>query len=166
VVVGVIGAAVALAAGCGGAGTDVGGVEVAIASALAESLDASDGAVVVTCPEDASLDEGSEVVCDVAVDGAPAPPVPIVVGSGGRATLAAAVLPTGAAEAHLAEVVRAPDGAEVRCGDAPLVVAEVGDTFRCEVTIADQPTRAYDVEVTGLDGEVRPRQVPIGVAAG
>ena len=92
--------------------------------------------------------------------------MPVTIGSGGRAMLTVAVIPTQAAEAHVADVLHLGLTAQVSCGDTTLLVGPVGATFRCEVVEGDRPGRAYELEVTSLDGDVRYRAVPFGVAAG
>jgi hypothetical protein len=155
----------AVLAGCGGGGSEVADAERALAAALAGDLGVEEDDVLVTCPPDADLSAGAELTCEVSVEGAGAQAVPVAMGDGGRATLAAAVIPTDAAEDHLASTLGL-DGAMVSCGDVALLVGTVGETFRCEVADGDDPARAYELEVTSVTGEVRHRLLPVGVAAG
>jgi hypothetical protein len=149
---------VALAA-CGDGDGRVADTEVAIAGVLADRLADADlqGEVVVACPDDADLDTGSRLVCDVAVGGASAQPVAFDVGPEGELALAASVIPTVAAEAYLAGELStaAGDEVEVSCGDRPLLVGDVGDRFECDAVRSDGAVFEVAVEITGLDGAVR-----------
>lgn len=152
-------AAALVAAGLLGACSEpqdrVGDAEAGIADAFAERLAVED--VVVTCPDDAELESGTDLACEVSVGGAEPQPVAFAVGEGGAVSPAVAVIPTAAVEEYLAvELATAAEGAvEVDCGDAPLAVHDVGGTFPCEVVRASDGA-AFDVtvEVRSLDGSV------------
>ena len=152
-------AVVALAAGCG-ADDRVADTEAAIASVLAQRLDEPAAAVAVACPDDADLDEGSTIECEVAISGSDAQRVGLEIGAEGGATLTSAVIPAEAAEAYLVTELSGPAQSEVTvdCGPRPLLVGAVGDTFTCEV-VRETDGVAFDVtvEVAALDGTVRYR---------
>jgi hypothetical protein len=154
----VVAASVALAA-CGDGADRVAETETAIAGVLEERLtDAGlEGEVAVTCPDDADLEAGSRLVCDVAVGAAGAQAVAFDIGPEGELALAVSVIPAVAAEDHLAGELSAAagDDVEVSCGDEPLLVGEVGDQFECEAVRGDGATFTVAVELTGLDGAVR-----------
>lgn len=151
--------AVGLLAACGGDGQGgVARIEEAIASAVVEAVALDDDEVAVTCPDDASLDEGAELTCDVAVGGADAQAVPFSIDLERRVVLAAAVIPTAAAEAHVAEELAGDQ--EVACGDGALLVGAVGSTFRCEARGDDTAEQVVEVSISSLDGAVRVRLVP------
>lgn len=155
VAVAVVAVAVVGAAGCGSSSDPVGEAEEGIAAALAERLEAAD--VTVSCPDDADLDDGSNLACDVTVDGAPPQTVPFAIGSGGAVSPAVAVIPTSAVEAYLvSELTTAAEGeVEVDCGDAALVLHDVGETFGCTVErVTDGAGFEVTVEVRSLDGSV------------
>ena len=143
-----------LVAGCGSEDR-VAEAEVGIAAALAERLEVDD--VVVTCPDDAELEDGSSLACDVAVGGAEPQPVPFSIGDGGTVSPSAAVIPTAAVEAYLAsELATAAEGeVDADCGDAPLLVHEVGSTFECTAErLTDGALFEVTVEVRSVDGSV------------
>lgn len=147
-------ALLALAAACSD-DDRVGDAERGIAEVLAERLDVDD--VTVSCPEDAALDAGTTVACDVVVGGAEPQPVPFAIGDGGAVSPAVAVIPTSAVEDYLAtELAVAAEGAvEADCGDAPLVVHDVGETFACTVErTSDGAAFDVSVEVRSIDGSV------------
>jgi len=133
----------------------VGEAEEGIAQVLAERLDGA--TVVVTCPEDADLEEGASLSCDVAIGDADPLEVPFEVGASGSVRLAASVLPTPAVEQHLRTELAGPAEGEVEvdCGDDPLLVRDIGGTFMCDVTrITDGVGFTVAVEVQSLDGSI------------
>lgn len=142
---------------CGGEADRVGEAEDGIATALDERLGDDAAAVAVTCPDDAVLDAGATLACDVAVGDGDPQPVPFAIGDGGSVSPAVAVIPTAAVERYLAtELATAAEaGVEADCGDAPLVVHDVGETFACTVVRSTDGAR-FDVtvEVRSLDGSV------------
>ena len=134
--------------------------EAAIAAVLAERLDRPVADVGVSCPEDAPLDDGSTLTCDVTVGAGTSQPVAFAIAEGGVARLESAVIPVQSAEDYLAAELAGPaaSGVEVGCGDDELLVVEVGGEFTCDaVRTADQVTFVVRVEVTSLDGTVRYR---------
>lgn len=148
-------------AGCGEDPVDP-GVEAAagVAAVVAERLGADAGAVDVTCPEDLDVEASPSFSCSVAVAGARPVDLPLSVGADGAVELRRAVVPTDAAEAYLAQELAGPAEGEVRadCGEAPLLVADVGDELVCEVVrSADGAVRTVTVTVLALDGTVRYR---------
>lgn len=146
--------ALAVAAGCGT--TDrVAEAEEGIAAALAQRLAVDE--VRVSCPDDAELDDGSTLACDVAVGGGDPQPVAFTIGSGGAVSPAVAVIPTTSVEEYLAsELAVAAEGEVVAdCGGAALVVHDVGETFTCTVDrVSDGARFEVTVEVRSLDGSV------------
>jgi hypothetical protein len=155
----VLAASLVAVAACGDGGDRVAETEVAIAGVLGDRLaDAGlDGDVTVSCPDDAELEAGSRLVCDVAVGDAAAQAVALDIGAEGELALAVSVIPAVAAEEYLAAELStaAGDDVEVSCGDEPLLVGEVGDRFECEAVRADGAAFTVAVELTGLDGAVR-----------
>jgi hypothetical protein len=147
-------AAVALGA-CGSEQDRVGEAEAGIAEVFADRLAVDD--VAVACPEDAELEAGTELACTVSVGGADPQEVAFAIGDGGAVRPTVAVIPTAAVEGHLAvELAAAAEGeVDADCGDAPLVVHDVGGTFTCAVVRASDGV-AFDVtvEVRSLDGSV------------
>ncbi len=156
-------ALVALAAGgCGSeeAADPVAEAEAGLAAVLAERLDAEVDDVAVACPEDLVVEAGVEFACDVAVAGADAVAVDLAVAADGTVELRRAVVPTAAVEDYLATELAGPaEGpVEPRCGDHPLVVADVGDELRCQVErTADGAEHDVVVTVLAVDGTVRYR---------
>jgi hypothetical protein len=151
--------AAGLLAACGSADR-VGETEDAVAAVLAERLDHEIDAVEVTCPDDADLADGASLECEVAVDGEGPQALALEIGAEGNARLISAVIPTSAAEAYLVDELAGPaqSDVEVDCGDAPLLIGAVGDTFTCEAVRASDGA-AFDVtvELTAVDGTVRYR---------
>lgn len=128
-----------------------------IAAALADRLDEPVDDVVVTCPDDALLEDGSDLTCEVAVGDADPQPVPFTIAEGGSVRPASAVIPTPAIVAHLESELATPaEGAvEVDCGDAPLVVKDVDDTITCDVVrTADGVAFTVEVAIRSLDGSI------------
>lgn len=146
---------------CGEEEVDPGAEAAAgVAAVLAERLDASPDEVVVTCPDDVSVEPGIDFVCAVAVAGADPVDIDLAVGDDGTVQLRRAVVPTEAAEAYLVAELTAPAEGPVTadCGSAPLLVADVGTDVRCEVVrSSDGAVRAVTVTVLALDGTVRYR---------
>lgn len=142
---------------CGGGADRVGEAEQGIASALGARLGDDAAEVEVSCPDDAVLDPGATLACEVAIgDGAPQP-VPFAIGDAGAVSPAVAVIPAAAVERYLAAelATAAETGIEADCGEAPLLVHDVGETFVCAVVRSSDGTR-FDVtvEVRSLDGSV------------
>lgn len=154
-----LGAAVAAALALGACGeTDrVGEAEDGIASALGERLGADAGSVEVSCPDDAVLDAGATLECEVAVGDGDPQAVAFAIGEEGAVSPAVAVIPTDAVETYLAAELATAAESEVTadCGDSTLVVHDVGGTFTCSVVRASDGA-AFDVtvEVRSLDGSV------------
>jgi hypothetical protein len=83
--------------------------------------------------------------------------VPFAIGEAGSVSPAVAVIPTAAVERYLAtELATAAEaGVDVDCGEAPLVVHDVGETFACTVVrSSDGASFDVTVEVRSLDGSV------------
>jgi len=165
----VLAVAIVLAA-CGDDAPDpVSEAETGVAAVIADRLEAGAGDVVVTCPEDVEIEAGAAFTCAVAVGGADSVDVPLAVTADGTIELRRAVVPTAAAEAYLAaELAGAAEGpVEPDCGDAPLLVADVGAELRCEVVrTADGAVRPVVITVLALDGTVRYRVEPPATVPG
>lgn len=154
-----------LVAGCDSGPTPVDEAEAAIAGLVAARVDADVEDVVAACPDDATLEAGTELTCTVAVDGEQPVEVAFVFGDeeGSPAELRRAVIPTADAETYLAgELEVAAEGpVELDCGTGSLLVRNVGGTFRCRVErVADGAEFTVTVTVVGLDGTVRHRVDP------
>jgi hypothetical protein len=160
---------VALAA-CGDDEADPGAEAAAgVAGVVAERLGTDVADVVVTCPEELDIEATPSFTCSVSVADAEPVDVPLSVASDGTVELQRAVVPTDAAETYLEGELAGPAEGDVDadCGEAPLLVADVGDDLSCEVVrAADGATRTVTVTVLGLDGTVRYRVEPAGTVAG
>jgi hypothetical protein len=135
----------------------IGEAEEGIASVLGERLGDDATAVAVTCPDDARLDPGATLECEVAIDDADPQAVAFAIGEEGSVSPAVAVIPTAAVERYLvAELAAAAEGeVTADCGDATLVVHDVGETFECTVVRAsDAAEFDVTVEIRSLDGSV------------
>lgn len=156
---------VAIAAGCSSGPTAVDEAEAAIAALVAERVPVEESSVTASCPDDATFLAGTELACDVLVGDDDPVEVLFAFGpeAGAPAELRRAVIPTEAAEEHLAGQIQvsAEGPVEVDCGDQTLLVREVGGTFRCQV-VRSSDGAVFDVSVTvlGLDGTVRHRVEP------
>ena len=152
---------VVLLAACGDDDADPGAeAEDGVAGVVAERLDAEAADITVTCPEDLEVEPGLDFTCEVAVQDAEPVDLDLTVADDGTVELRRAVIPTEAAESYLSEqlapTAEGPVGAD--CGDEPLLVADVGDELRCEVTReSDGAVRPVVVTVLSLDGSVRYR---------
>lgn len=148
-------------AGCGDDGPDpIAEAEAGVASVIADRLEAKREDIVVTCPEELELEPGVDFVCAVGVGPAAPVDVALLVAEDGTVELTRAVIPTAAAEAYLAAELTGPAEGPVQphCGDAPLLVADVGDELRCEVVrTTDGAVRPVVLTVLALDGTVRYR---------
>jgi hypothetical protein len=142
---------------CGGETDRIGEAEQGIASALGERLGDDAGEVEVTCPDDAVLDPGATLGCEVAIGGGAPQPVPFAIGEAGAVRPAAAVIPTAAVERYLAAELATAAETDIQadCGEASLVVHDVGESFVCTVVRSSDAAR-FDVtvEVRSLDGSV------------
>jgi hypothetical protein len=135
----------------------VGEAEDGIAAVLGERLGADGGAVEVSCPDDAELETGDTLECEVVVDDGDPQAVAFAIGEEGSVSPTAAVIPTGAVEDYLAaELATAAEGeVAVDCGESALVVHDVGGTFTCTaVRTSDGVVFDVTVEVRSLDGSV------------
>ena len=134
--------------------------EAGVQAVLVERLDADPEDIVVTCPDDLAVAPGSTFACSVAVGEADPIDVDLAVADDGVVELRRAVVPTSAAETYLEGELAGPAEVPVTvdCGDAPLLVADVGDELQCDVTRTDDGTvRPVVVTVLALDGTVRYR---------
>ena len=145
-------------AACGDEEVDrVGEAEAGIATALGERLGADVAGVTVACPDDASLEAGTSLACEVTVGDGTAQDVSFTIGEAGVVSPTEAVIPTAAVETYLAEELATPaeSAVEVDCGEATLVVHDVGGTLTCTaVRSADGVAFDVIVEVRSLDGSV------------
>jgi len=155
-------AVLAVLAGCGEDGqTSAEEAEAGIAAAVGDRLrGAGDGsvAVVASCPEDLDIEEARTFRCEVTVEGGEPLAVDLAVDATGTVDLRQAVIPTDAAEDYLAGELATPAEGPVTvdCGDAPLLVADVGDEVTCDVVRdADGAARTVVVTVLTTDGTVR-----------
>lgn len=159
-----------VATACGDDDADPAGEAAAgVAAVVSARLGAGAGAVIVTCPEDLVVEAGAQFACAVAVGGAEPVDVDLVVAVNGNVELRRAVVPTDAAEDYLVAELAGPAEGPVQadCGDAPLLVADVGDELRCEVVrSADGAVRTVAITVLALDGTVRYRVEPAGSVPG
>jgi hypothetical protein len=143
--------------------------ETGVAAVIADRLEAGAGDVVVSCPDELDIVAGAAFTCAVAVGGAASVDVPLAVAADGTIELRRAVVPTAAAESYLAaELAGAAEGpVEPDCGEAPLLVADVGEELRCEVVrTSDGAVRPVVVTVLALDGTVRYRVEPPATVPG
>lgn len=134
--------------------------EAGVRAVLVERLEAEPEDIVVTCPDELAVAPGTTFACSVAVGEADPVDVELAVGDDGIVELRRAVVPTTAAETYLEAELAGPAEGEVTvdCGDAPLLVADVGDALQCDVTRTDDgSTRPVVVTVLSLDGTVRYR---------
>jgi hypothetical protein len=152
---------VLLLAACGEEEPDpVAEAEAGVQAVLVERLDAEPEDVVVTCPAELEVAPGTTFACSVAVADADPIDVDLAVDADGVVELRRAVVPTAAAETYLEGELAGPAEGPVTvdCGDAPLLVADVGDELRCDVTRTDDGSiRPVVVTVLTLDGTVRYR---------
>lgn len=151
-----------LAAACGEADR-VERAEDGIGAVIADRLGVDGGDVDVRCPADAALDPGATLTCEVEVVGADPQPVGFVVTGDGEIALGSAAVPTEAAEAFLVDTLATSAGVPVSvdCGEAPLIVREVGDTFSCTVTrSSDGSVFAATVRAVSVGGELEFQVVP------
>lgn len=133
----------------------VGEAEAGIAEVFADRLDVAD--VTVRCPDDAALESGSDLSCEVSVGRSDPQAIAFAIGEEGSVSPTVAVIPTTAVEGYLASELATSAGGEVEvdCGDAPLVVHDVGGTFSCDaVRTSDGVGFDVAVEVRSLDGSV------------
>ena len=132
--------------------------EEVLAAALGDRLGGDDAPrVAVTCPDDASLDAGSTLHCDVAVGEDAGQSVAFTIDDESGVELASAVIPTADLVAYLvAELTPPAEGpVEVDCGEDTVLVESVGGTVTCEVVRASDGSRfEVVVEVTAIDGTV------------
>ena len=132
--------------------------EEVLAAALGERLSGAEARQVsVTCPDNASLDTGSTLHCDVAVGEDAGQSVAFTIDDESGVELASAVIPTADLEAYLVDELTPPaEGpVEVDCGDDTVLVESVGGTVTCEVVRASDGSRfEVVVEVTAVDGTV------------
>lgn len=164
-------ASVLLVAACGDDEQPDPGEEAAVgvAAVVAERLNTAAGEVRVTCPRDLDVEVTPVFTCAVGVAGAEPVEVGLAVAADGTVELQRAVVPTEAAEQYLVGELAGPaeGDVEVDCGDAPLLVADVGDDLRCEVVrVADGAVRTVVVTVVALDGTVRYRVEAPGTVTG
>lgn len=134
--------------------------ESALAAVVAERLDVGVPHVGVQCPEDLDVEAGTEFSCVVTVGDATPVDLALAVEADGTVELRRAVVPTQAAEEYLVAELAGPAESPVvaDCGDAPLLVADIGDELRCEVVrTADGAVHPVVVTVLALDGTVRYR---------
>lgn len=132
--------------------------EAGIADVVARRLGAAAGHVVAACPDDAAVEPGVTLRCQVVVGGDAPVTLDLAVGDDGGVDLQHAVIPTAAAEAYLArELATAAEGpVSPDCGDTALLVAAVGDQLRCSVVRqSDGAVRSVVVTVLSNDGTVR-----------
>jgi hypothetical protein len=154
------------AAGCGDdeATDPVAETEAGLRTVRAGRLATDAGDVAVRCPDDVEVVVGTAFTCSVAVAGAAPFDVDLGVADDGTVELRKAVIPTADAEAYLAEKLAGPAEGPVvpDCGDAPVLVAAVGDELRCQVVrTGDGATSTVVLTVLGLDGNVRYRVEPV-----
>jgi hypothetical protein len=138
--------------------------EAGIRTVLAERLATDARDVAVRCPDDVEVVAGTAFTCSVAVAGAAPFDVDLGVADDGTVELRKAVIPTADAEAYLADKLAGPAEGPVvpDCGDAPVLVAAVGDELRCQVVrTGDGATSTVVLTVLGLDGNVRYRVEPV-----
>lgn len=152
----------ALAAACGDdSPSPAEEAEAGIAAVVAERLASAgttSGAVAATCPDDLDPSVGETFACEIVVGDSDPVVVELSVQGSGTVELRRAVIPTAAAEDYLVGELETPaEGpVSVDCGDAPLLVADVGDELRCEVARrSDGALRTVTVTVVATDGTVR-----------
>lgn len=133
--------------------------EAGIADVVTERLgDDAPGDVVADCPDDAAVEPGATLRCEVVVGDDDPVTLELAVGDDGGVDLQHAVIPTAAAEAYLArELATAAEGPVTPdCGDTALLVADVGAELRCDVVRqSDGAARSVVVTVLSNDGTVR-----------
>jgi hypothetical protein len=160
----------AASAGCGDDTADPAAEAAAgVQAVLVERLATEPEQVVVTCPEDLAVDPGVTFSCSVAVAEAAPVDVDLAVAADGTVELRRAVVPTRAAEDYLVGELLGPAEGPVTadCGNAPLLVADVGTDLRCEVVRgSDGEVRTVTVTVLALDGTVRYRVEAAGTVTG
>lgn len=140
-----------------------------VAAVVAQRMRIEPDAVAVVCPDDLPEDPGTRFACSVEVPGGEPVEVDLVIGDAGTVELLRAVVPAAAAEDYLRSELAGPaEGpVEVDCGDAPLLVADVGDELGCEVVrTTDGALRSVTITVLGLDGTVRYRVEATDTAPG
>ena len=156
-VLAVLVAAVAVLGACGDEADSTAEAERQVFAALAGRFEEPDD-VEVTCPDDLVLEAGSSLACELVIGDATPQRAEFDVNEDGILVLANAVIPTTDAEAFL--VTQLEPSAEgpvaVDCGEEPLIVGVVGDTFMCAATrTADGVEFPVMVDIAGLDGVVR-----------
>ena len=129
-------------------------LEQRVLEALADRFEDPDD-VEVICPDDLVIEAGSTLACDLAVGDAAPQTATFDVNEDKVVMPASAVIPTADAEDFLVEQIRPSAEVAVDCGETPLIVGDVGDTFTCTATrLEDGAIFDVDVDIAALDGSV------------
>jgi hypothetical protein len=128
-----------------------------IAAVVAGRVGVAPTQVAVACPEELVVEAGVEFTCAVTIAEADPIDLDFAVTIEGVVELQRAVVPTADAETYLAGQLAGPaEGAvQVDCGEAPLLVADIGDQLRCDAVRPDGTPHTVVVEILTLDGTVR-----------